>query len=440
LQDIEAWGWDNLLGRYNYYKLDAAGSRDGARTWKFRGSSVGTEFMSAKERVGTCMRCHVTGAPIMKELFIPWNNWHAGVGGSFTADYLVPSSTAANKWPVASTSALERLSTADKLEVDFMVPALRRFNESRVNGSVLRTDATGNRAANNAGRMTVLAGRRLLRSLFETVEVNLISSRDTSGAHPLGTPGPTPAAKIRIPLSFFLNADLMFGQRGAIRGLGIAASEVPQGDLTQEENNALIAKFNVSLGNSRGDTHFAWFVPEVAFIDNQLVDLMIKQGIVSPQVVAAAMAIDLEKPVFSAKRAELMKFVPDRFEFTPIPEGTDPVSMPRDPAKDELAKAMIAAIDAANPPADSAASEFRTLLKSSDAVSELQQRVTAYAQRLNTELDRPNPARRQAELERLFKCAIDRRRLMLAHPILKNLQESRQLLALPPSAQPAACA
>jgi hypothetical protein len=254
----------------------------------------------------------------------------------------------------------------------------------------------------------------------------------------LGDPLSSPAAKIGIPQSFFLNADLIFGQRG-LGGLGIAASELPQAELTQEENKALITKFNVLLGNSRGDTHFGWFVPEAAFIDNSIIDLMLKQGIVSAHFVAAAIAIDLEKPVFSKKRQELFRFVPDRFEFTPLAEGTNPLSAPRDPAKDVLAKTVIAAIDAINPPANSTASEFRALLKSQNAVSELQQRVAAYALRLKTKLDPTDQVLRRAELERLFECALDRRRQLLAHPVLKNLRESPLLLPLPPSNRPVEC-
>ena len=35
---IEAWGWDNQRGRYNYYKMDRTGTPDQRPSWKFRGS------------------------------------------------------------------------------------------------------------------------------------------------------------------------------------------------------------------------------------------------------------------------------------------------------------------------------------------------------------------------------------------------------------------
>ncbi len=139
--EIEAWGWDDQRGRYNYYKLDSAGSSTGAMIWKFRGSSEKADLQTPAERAGTCLRCHVVGAPIMKELFFPWNNWHAGVGGSFVADYLERNAANPDKWPAANTPPFQRLSTADKLETDFLIPTFKRFNRSRLNAALKHDDA-----------------------------------------------------------------------------------------------------------------------------------------------------------------------------------------------------------------------------------------------------------------------------------------------------------
>ena len=59
-EDIEALGWDDARSRYNYYKLDRGGGV--SSIWKFRGSSVGADAVTATARAGTCMRCHITGA------------------------------------------------------------------------------------------------------------------------------------------------------------------------------------------------------------------------------------------------------------------------------------------------------------------------------------------------------------------------------------------
>jgi len=372
----------------------------------------------------------------MKELALPWNNWHAGVAGSFVADYLFPGA-GSGKWPVAATPRLARLTGADKLETDFLVPAFKRFNESRLNSALQRDDATGNRTVSEDGRMTVLEGRRLLRPLFETIEVNLNSSRDPSGVHPFGKPSDFVAnAPVRPPFndSFFLNAGLIAGGGvGNLGGLKLTTARDFRTfvALTQQENKDLVDKSQVRVNSKVGDTHFAWITPEPAFVDNNLVDQCLRLGVVTRHFLAAALAIDLETPVFSPKRAELLQFVPDRFEFTPVPDGTDLTSVAHDSERDLLTKAVVAAIEQTNPPASSPADEFRQLLKSPDAVAELKTRVDAYVSRVRTDLDASNPTRRKAALERLYEVLLGRRRQMLSHPVLGNLDETNGQLLLP---------
>jgi hypothetical protein len=436
--DVEAWGWDNHRQRYNYYKLDTAGSVNGKPVWKFRASSERAELLSASERQGTCLACHVSGAPIMKELFFPWNNWSAGVGGSFKADYLDPNSTATDLWPAAKTPAFKRFAPANLLEDDFLKPALKRFSLSRLNTALKRDDGTGNRAVNSAGAMTVVEGRRLLRPLFETTDINLYSSQKTSGLHPFGGPADFVAAQqMNMPVDqFFLNTDLIAGgAEGGLGGLNLVAARnfASLATLTQQENKDLITKFQVKLNNVSGDTQFAWFVPGASFSDNALIDQCLQQGIITPHFLAAALAVDVENPVFSAKRAALLAFVPDQFDFKPVAANANPLAVPRNAADDPLTAAVIAKIDAANPAAGSPADEFRTLLKSADAVQELNKRVTAYVARVKKSLDTApaNAAVRKAELERLFGVVIGRRKAMLAHPTLKNLDETGGKLLLP---------
>lgn len=430
---VEGWGWDNHRGRYNYYKLDADSPQNTGLTWKFRGSSDGADLQSPTARAGSCMRCHVVGAPVMKELQFPWNNWHAGMGGSFQASYLLPDM--ANSWPAAASTPFQRLSTADKLEVGFMIPAFKRFNTSRLNASLKRDDATGSRAVSASGKMTMVEARRFLRPLFETVETNLVSSRHTSGLHPFGAASDfVSTLPIEIPNSFFLNSQLIAGGgSGGLGGLKVTEAAGFSGfaRLTQQENKDLITRLGVRLNGSPGDTHFGWFVPEAGFVQNDVIDQALQLGVITPHFAAAVLAVDVEVPVFSQKRRELLSFLPAQLEFTPVPSGTDPVSLPRDAANDLLTQAVIANIDQANPAQNSAAHEFRELLKAQNAVDELQGRVTAYANRVRNALDPAQPAQRAAELDRLYRLLIDRRRQMLAHPVLRNLDETNGQLLLP---------
>ena len=262
--------------------------------------------------------------------------------------------------------------------------------------------------------------------------MNLISSRDKSGRHPFAPPTEfVPNLSIRIPDNFFLNTHLIAG--GGTPGyiglqLPVAAQFRQFATLTQQENTDLLDRFEIRLNNVRGDTNFAWFGPEPSLIDNDLADQLLRTGIVTPHFLAAVLAVDLENPVFSEKRAALLQYVPNQFECKPIPSGTDPNALPRDPAQDFLTQAVIAAIDQDNPPGNSPAAEFRTLLQSADARHVLRARVQEYAARVEQRL---SGDQRQAELERLFRILVDRREAMARHPVLRNLDETNGQLLLP---------
>jgi len=101
-QDIEAWGWDRRQGRYNYYKLDSRGTN--TPSWKFRGSSVDAELLTVSQRRGSCMQCHVNGAPVMRELLRPWNNWHSL---DFPVAYLDAAGDPNRSWPVAKDDRID---------------------------------------------------------------------------------------------------------------------------------------------------------------------------------------------------------------------------------------------------------------------------------------------------------------------------------------------
>ena len=98
-QAIEVMSWDAHLGQYNYYKMDDSGTPDQIKSWKFRGSSKDADRMLAHERTGTCMQCHVNGGPIMKELAVPWNNWHSDI---FQASYMQ------NNWRVKDNPRIKK--------------------------------------------------------------------------------------------------------------------------------------------------------------------------------------------------------------------------------------------------------------------------------------------------------------------------------------------
>jgi hypothetical protein len=411
---IEALGWDDKRRRYNYYQLN---DDSGPLSWRFRGTSIDADTLTATQRAGTCLECHRNGGPVMKELPFPWNNWN-----SFRsqADYLTPGG--ANHWPIAEGTHLRSLAGAEDLEKDFILPALRQFNARRLEKLIKRTQ-TGAPVV-TGGKHELTDGKRALRSLFETTEYNVTSSSTFSGLHPFPTPSAGPTAVVTVPDTFFLNANLLAGS-GVTQYRGLTVSQARTfGSLLSVnpvEYRQLVADFKTKVGGKLGDSSFAWFVPEASHSDNHMADLLVQRGMVTMQFAAAVLAVDLETPVFSTKRAKLLRFVPDTYRFKPIVDGGAPASHP-----DNLTKTVIAALKAASPAASSPEADFLALLQNPDPTKVLKQRVDDYRTREQAVL--ANPAMRPAELKRLFNILITRRREALNNPAFSRLNETGNLL------------
>jgi hypothetical protein len=433
---LEAWGWDNHRSRYNFYRLDKAGT-PGQPTWKFRGSSELADLLSPQQRQGKCVRCHINGAPIMKELLLPWNNWHSL---SSRANYLVDGSGDPNLWPVARQDRFKRvLNQAERLE-DMIIPAIHRFNRHRINRSLERRDDNGDTLSRD-GLQTVVEGRRLLRPLFETTEFNIASARENSGFHPLAASGSTPdtdaITDVRVPETLFLNANLIAGGgRGGYLGLGILTARRfrETAVMKRTEYKALVQRFDVQMARQTGDANFAWLIPEPSHIDVDLIDQLLRRGIITPHFLASVLAVDLRDPLyFSSERQGLLEFVPEVFQFQPIVEGATPLENLGHLDNDFLTKEVIARLEAATPESGSRAARWLARLKADDAVASLKTDVEAYLSEVEASLrsDVEHPERRTATLEALFRKALDARRAILQHTVLGELDETGGRLLFP---------
>ena len=415
---IEAWGWDSALGRYNYYKLDRSGNiaANGPLTWKFRGSSDGADALTPRQRQGSCFSCHINGGPVMKELLLPWSNWH-----SFSAEatYLKTSSAPSERWPVAASPRLgNHLSGAETLEGP-IIASLTRFGRARIIARLpLGVDtATSLPRTNAMGVAEVTQAKRLLRSLFVNTEVNLISARQKSGLHrtPVATAsGPDQA--FALPATALINAPLIAGH-GILQYKGLGLSEANAFDslvmVSPTEYKQLIVDTKTQLNGEPGDAQFAWLTPEPSHADNTLVEQMLRLKVLSPRFLAAVLSVDLETPCFSSERASLLAFMPDSFHFKPGATTPD---------EDELTRVVIAQLEAAHPAPGSASARFLSRLKDPDPVARLREDVAAYETRLQQGLS--DPQARPAELQRLYARALTTRRSMINDPILGHLDET----------------
>jgi hypothetical protein len=406
--DIEAWGFDKANGIFNYYKLDKTGHTPPRLSWKLRASSADTDRLglTAAARAGTCLRCHTSGVPVMKELLAPWNNWQSGFSDNA---YLTKLGPPAERWPVVNDPHLSRLTDAYSLEAAIK-SAITQFTNRKLDRVVI---------ADEQGGFNVQDAKGLLRPLLETTEVNLASAQQRSGLHPLAPGGQTgPSQPVTPPDSFFLAADLLQSA-----GVSDAAGFGQVATMDPNEYRGLVAAagLKITRNNSTsavGDAEFAWLTPTQGFAASNWIDTLVQRKLLSPAFVAAALAIDLEAPLFSERRKSLLAFIPD--SLTIIPGEAHP---------DRLTREVIQRLQAANPPEGSAAFELLDLLTKPDPVSEVRSRVSAYRSRLAARLDRA-ASTRPAELQRLFALLIERRQAFLVHPLFRCLRESPALVPL----------
>jgi hypothetical protein len=432
---LEAWGWDDKNGVYNFYKLDRQGGTNPPLSWKLRATSKGADQLALESRGGTCLRCHTSGVPVMKELVFPWNNWHSVAS---KADYLTKTGPAEQRWPVVDdhnfTGMIDgnseppalQLAGAETLE-GIIKGAITRFDARRF-ADQITGDPQSDRTVNDA--------KILLAPLFDTAEINLESAQQQSGLHPLPDPSNAgPSEPINVPDNFFLRSDLLVGANG-LTGLGI--SEAGRFSTTAviqpAEYNQLVEQAHLQLTRNngmvlQGDTNFAWLTPVEGFASAHWVDTLLQQKIISADFAAAVFAVDLETPVFSDRRRGLVQFVPDTFTITPGESHPN-----------KLTRQVIANIEMTNPAPGSAAAEFLALLRSASPVQELRSRVTGYQQRIATVL--ADPATRAAELQRQFHLLIARRALLATYPdpdkfpMFGSLIESDALLPRPAQTSP----
>jgi hypothetical protein len=267
---------------------------------------------------------------------------------------------------------------------------------------------------------------RVLRPLFETTEINFASATERSGMHPLPSPltaqSAPPTPSIRIPSSFFLANGVLAGGRNLGNPLEInAAGQFNTiAVIGRDDYKALIERFGVRLGTRLGarpgDTHFAWFTPDMGFVAIHWIHKLVEGKVITPAFAAAAFAADLETPVFSEERGKLLEFVPPNF--------TADAAGAAHP--DRLTTEVIKRLKE-KPTLSPVAARFLAILESANPIDEVKKSVDDYKKRIETNLQTNGPA----EQERLFRILIDRRQTAVKHKEFSDLIEFIALLPLP---------
>jgi hypothetical protein len=288
---IELIAWDPYKGMYNFYEL--IGQRNTPPKWFYRGDSADIardnhwlhrQIDPKKPQFGIrlrCSACHTSGGPIMKELQPPYNSW------STTLEPL-------NLSPHSASIAVQDLmkKTAD---ASILSDAVRKGIHKLFN------------SPNYIAFQKNLSWQERLRPVFCTQEINLIS----------GKLGPTFA----IPGSYFISPWLQ---------------EMNEISVFKQDYLHVLKTLNSRFPETNElDAAHPWLAPIKGFADEKAIAFLVERGIVSRDFVRSVLAIDWRHPLFSKKRCQLLRKIPNQGENWPA-EFKKNLKKARDPNATQL--------------------------------------------------------------------------------------------------------
>lgn len=270
-QFLQLISWDETAGAYNFYER-----RGGFWFW------AGNSFYALKEpsRGKGPFDSHVNGALVMKELKFPWVHWHS-MTASINDDVLSPDDELRKEklW-------VEKLGGQD-FEIQIARPGVVKWNESRF---IKNLDSNG--FLENC--------KDFFRQVVDTTTVNIVTSKEESQSI-------TNDMLIRIPETFFFNMDVLMDE------IGLEPNITPI-NFTGLHYLSSLEYYDFHVGDSsfkfKGDTHFAFLVPEPSFEDTNLISKLISKQLVSKKFIAALLMVDFTNPIYSLKRKNLLKYFP----------------------------------------------------------------------------------------------------------------------------------
>jgi hypothetical protein len=223
---IELMSWDPTKTAFNFYRRPPNG------LWTWKGDT--RDAFKSGTRGNGCFMCHVHGAPVMKELRLPWSNWHS------------------------ERASIPREAIPDQSIRDG--PLFTQKSEAQLLEKVVRGWTAQAMAARMADAMKgdiLVDAPSWLRPLFETTPVNLISSGTESG-----TANPT----LSVPTQFFLNVDAL----NDFLGLELPphfTNPVMKREVYRQTLTTFDFRLEDGAFRQPGDTHFAFLVPAPSMED-----------------------------------------------------------------------------------------------------------------------------------------------------------------------------
>ncbi|HEV2861016.1 MAG TPA: hypothetical protein VGX48_08425 [Pyrinomonadaceae bacterium] len=333
---LQVIGWDATNEVFHYYER-----LDGTFFW----AGMSQHALEDGTRGQGPFDSHVNGSLVMKELRAPWIHWHAPQAG-INEEALAPDDRLRDE-PIFRSRV-----TAERLETEVVRPGIRRWNEARVRKAV-GADGVWRRVPH------------VMRQAVTDTTVNLASADTASRLL-------TDDSVLRPPLSFFLNRDTLFDTLGLVPDDPAVAAVNISGRLYL----GCLERYDVhrSDGSIRveGDSHFPFLTPEPAFEDTHLIEACLQAGLLTPRFVACLSMTDFTNPVFSERRAALLRYVPEEVG------GADVAATLETRFVEALREAVEAGGDGGAGRADSPEREFLSNWETEDFEAAFISRITEY--------------------------------------------------------------
>lgn len=271
-QFLQLISWDNIAKANNFYERRN-------ESWFWAGNSY--HSLTAPSRGQGPFDSHVNGAIVMKELKFPWINWHS-MTASINDDVLNPNDNLKNE------KLWVHKSGGQDFEIQIARPAIIKWNNARLQKLI-----DDNGILNNC--------RDFFRQVVSTTTINIVTTKEESKS--INTD-----SAVRIPETFFFNKDVLIDEIG-LEPL-ISPIHFKGSDYLDS-----LKDFDFQIGDKefmfKGDTHFAFLVPEVSFEDVHLMSILLSQNIVSKKFISSLLMVDFTNPVYSAKRERLLSYFPE---------------------------------------------------------------------------------------------------------------------------------
>ena len=272
---LQLLAWDAKNQVYNYYER-----RSG--TWIWAGNSL--HALRPETRGRGPFDSHVNGSLVMKELRAPWHNWHSQAV-SIQDAALAPDD------PLRQDELFLKKEGAQELEI-FVRAGIRRWNQARF-GHYVSEDKK------NLQNVSFL-----MKQVLDTTSVNLTTSAQRSREI-------VENKTLNLPTAFFVNLEAFENELGFELDFPpvVVSGKFYQNSLTKYDFTLTDGSFSF-----KGDSFFAFLVPEPAFEDVSVLSLLLEKQFISPRFAACLLMVDFQNPVFSPRRKKLLKYVAEAAE------------------------------------------------------------------------------------------------------------------------------